>query len=607
MRSQTVQASEHTPVMQQYLGFKALHPDSLLFFRMGDFYEMFYDDAKKAARLLDIALTARGKSSGDPIPMAGVPYHAVDNYLAKLVRLGESVVICEQIGDPATSKGPVERQIARIVTPGTITDEAFLDERADNLLVAVHQSKEHYGLAILDLSSGRFSVMQFRDHETLESELRRLNPAEILISEDSVQKVWLESNYKSVTSRPPWRFDQGVARERLKKQYGVKDLSGFGCDDKFLAITAAGALLDYAEETQCASLLHLQALKIEQSDDCIILDAISQRNLELQHDLSGQRAHSLLQIMDNTATSMGSRLLRRWIQQPIRDHQTLRLRHSAVANLLHNRRFIEIQSCLRAVNDIERILTRVSFKSARPRDLVQLRTSLGELPGLRKQLADTDSPQLQSLLTLISDFPDLYQYLITALVESPPVTIRDGGMIARGFDQELDELTAMSTDANQFLLDLEEKEKQRTGLGNLKVGYNRVHGYYIEISRHQSDKVPTDYHRRQTLKSTERFITEELKSFEDKVLSAKSKALAREKMLYDLVLDRICEDLAPLQLTASAIAEVDLLTCFAERAETLNLSKPEFSELAGIDIRGGRHLVVEQVQTEAFIANDTIM
>ncbi len=598
---------KHTPVMQQYLGFKAEHPDMLLFFRMGDFYELFYEDAKKAARLLNIALTARGKSAGDPIPMAGVPFHALDNYLAKLVRLGESVAICEQVGDPATSKGPVERKIARVVTPGTITDEALLDAEVDNLLVGIQQAGQEFGLAILDLACGHFSVMELDGEEALDSELRRLNPAEILIAEDSSLEQWLENKCKSITLRPPWHFDKNTAREKLKKQYGVLNLVGFGCEEFSIAIASAGALLHYAEDTQRSSLLHLQALKVEQRDDCIILDAISQRNLELEHDLTGRKEHSLLQIVDSTATAMGSRLLRRWIHRPIRDHHLLRLRHNAVASLLHNRNFIEIQTCLRTVNDIERILTRVAFKSARPRDLVQLRMTLEVLPTLREKLSVIDSPHLQSLLRGISDFPDLYKYLCDALIETPPVTIRDGGVIARGFDPELDELTTLSTDAGQFLLDLESQEKLRTGLNNLKVGYNRVHGYYIEISRHQSDSVPTHYHRRQTLKSTERFITEELKAFEDKVLSAKSKALSREKILYGNILDQVCEDLAQLQATASAIAEVDLITCFAERAESLDFNQPEFSTEPGINIRAGRHAVVEQLQTEAFIANDTLM
>jgi len=574
---------------------------------MGDFYELFYDDARKAARLLDITLTSRGKSAGDAIPMAGIPFHALDTYLARLVRLGESVVICEQIGDPAASKGPVERQIARIVTPGTLTDEVLLDDRIDNLLVGIHQHQQQFGLAFLDISSGRFSLMQINDQQTLENELRRLNPAEILIAEDNPLKNWLEIFFKSITLRAPWFFDENTARQRINKQYAVKDLSGFGCEHVGIALSAAGALLRYAEETQRTALLHLQNLKLEQADDCIVLDGISQRNLELNGSLSGNKSHCLLQIMDSTMTAMGSRLLNRWIQRPIRDHQQLRLRHNAVANLLHNRRFIEIQSCLKSIGDIERILTRVSFKSARPRDLLLLRNTLAELPELHKILVDFDSPLLQSLLTNLGEFPELLLFLFSALVESPPVTIRDGGIIAEGFDAELDELTKLSSDASEYLLELEEKEKQRSGLSNLKIGYNRVHGYYIEISRHQSEKVPTTYHRRQTLKSTERFITEELKSFEDKILSAKSKALRREKVLYEKILDRISEDIEELQNTANAISEIDLLNCFAERAETLNFNQPEFSELLGIDIRAGRHVVVEQVQTETFIANDTLM
>lgn len=601
------QSPTHTPVIQQFLGFKAEHPDMLLFFRMGDFYELFYDDARKAARLLDITLTSRGKSAGDAIPMAGIPFHALDTYLARLVRLGESVVICEQIGDPAASKGPVERQIARIVTPGTLTDEVLLDDRIDNLLIGIHEHQQQFGLAFLDISSGRFSLMQINDQQTLENELRRLNPAEILIAEDSPLKNWLEIFFKSITLRAPWFFDENTARQRINKQYAVKDLSGFGCEHVGIALSAAGALLRYAEETQRTALLHLQNLKLEQADDCIVLDGISQRNLELNGSLSGNKSHCLLQIMDSTMTAMGSRLLNRWIQRPIRDHQQLRLRHNAVANLLHNRRFIEIQSCLKSIGDIERILTRVSFKSARPRDLLLLRNTLAELPELHKILVDFDSPLLQSLLTNLGEFPELHLFLSGALVESPPVTIRDGGIIAEGFDAELDELTKLSSDASEYLLELEEKEKQHSGLSNLKIGYNRVHGYYIEISRHQSENVPTAYHRRQTLKSTERFITEELKSFEDKILSAKSKALRREKVLYEKILDRISEDIEELQNTANAISEIDLLSCFAERAETLNFNQPEFSELLGIDIRAGRHVVVEQVQTETFIANDTLM
>ena len=600
-------AQQHTPVMKQYLGFKAEYPDMLLFFRMGDFYELFYEDAKKAARLLDIALTARGKSAGNPIPMAGVPFHAADNYLARLVKLGESVAICEQIGDPATSKGPVERQIVRVLTPGTVTDEALLDARTDNLLVSVHQSGEQFGLAVLDLTSGHFGVSELTDRSALDSELQRLRPAEILVDEDSKLQSWLETLCKSVTTRPPWNFQEQAARDKLLGQYGVSNLAGFGCEELSVGLCCAGALLNYAEETQRSALVHLQPLKQEQQNETIILDAISQRNLELEQDLSGRREYSLLGILDTTTTSMGSRLLRRWLHRPLRDQQLLRLRHNAVDNLLRNRAYIEIQSNLRNINDIERILTRIAYKSARPRDLLQLRTSLQGLPELRCLLAAIDSPHLQSLVNGIGDFSELHQYLCKALVESPPVTIRDGGVIASGFDDELDELNSLSADASRYLADMEEREKRATGLSNLKVGYNRVHGYYIEISRLQSDQVPDNYHRKQTLKSTERFITEELKGFEDKVLSAKSRALSREKILYEQVLERIARDIAPLQELANALAEIDVLACFAERAESLDFSQPEFSASAGIQIRAGRHPVVEQVQTEPFIANDTLL
>lgn len=598
---------KHTPVMQQYLGFKAEYPDMLLFFRMGDFYELFYEDAKKAARLLDIALTKRGKSAGNPIPMAGVPYHAVESYLARLVNMGESIAICEQIGDPATSKGPVEREIARIITPGTVTDEALLNEKADNILLGVHGDESHIGLASLDLSSGRFSVMELSSIAALESELLRLKPAEVLLAENSALSASIPSANYGLATLPEWHFDRDAAIRQLTSMYKVSDLSGYGCQDLGPALAAAGAVLQYVEHTQRQAMFHLQPLKLEQGDEYIILDAVSQRNLELTQNLSGGAEHSLLQVMDSTVTTMGSRLLRRCIQRPVRELEQLRLRHNAVETLLHDRRYIKVQGCLRPVCDIERILTRIACKSARPRDLVQLRMSLQALPDLRSVLNDIDSPLLAQLREEISDFSDLYAYLVKAVVESPPLTTRDGGVIATGFDSELDELNCLSGDASDFLQQLEEREKKRTGLTNLKVGYNRVHGYYIEISRHQSDQAPAEYHRRQTLKSTERFITEELKTYEEKILSSRASALAREKILYEQVLEHLLQNLVELQRAANAIAEVDMLACFAERAETLDLNQPELSDSNGIEIRNGRHAVVEQVQTEAFIANDTLM
>ena len=607
MTSVKAQQQKHTPVMLQYLGFKAEYPDMLLLFRMGDFYELFYEDARKAARLLDITLTARGKSAGKPIPMAGVPFHAIESYLAKLVRLGESVAICEQVGDPATSKGPVEREVVRIITPGTVTDEALLEERLDNVLLGIHVLENIYGIAALELASGRFTLIEVDSLEKLESELKRLDPAELLVSEDSALLPVLEKRMQSVTVRPPWQFELATATKTIKTQYNVKQLTGFGCEDMPSAIVAAGAVLHYTQETQRTNLIHLQGIRVEQTSEYINLDTISQRNLELEQDLSGNRKHSLLQVIDNTCTAMGSRLLRRWLHRPLRNQQTLRLRHDAVDHLLRNRNYIAVRTPLQEISDLERILTRIALKSARPRDLIQLRNTLSALPELKANLDSIDSPRIKAVTTNITCSPGLCSFLYGALIESPPVTIRDGGVIADGFDEQLDELRKLSSDAGQFLIELETKEKERSGIANLKVGYNRVHGYYIEISRHQSKEVPPDYHRRQTLKATERFITEELKNFEDKILSAREKALAREKVLYESILNRICEDLGELQSCATAIAEIDVLACFSERAEQLNFSQPDFIDTPGIQIMEGRHPVVEQLQTEPFIANDLVL
>ena len=592
--------------MRQYLGFKSQHPDKLLFFRMGDFYELFYEDAKKAAHLLDISLTSRGKSAGNPIPMAGVPYHAADSYLAKLIKLGESVVICEQIGDPAASKGPVDREISRIITPGTVTDEALLDQFSENLLGAIFEKSGKFGLAAIDICSGRFVLMQLDNQEMLNSEMERLRPAEVLICEDAE----LQHNIKTIrniTTRPNWHFDEESSIELLKKQFKVRNLSGFGCEDMPLAISAAGCLLQYAEETQRSALQHLQSISVEHQQECIVLDAVSRRNLEIETDNEGTGKHTLLSVLKTTSTAMGGRLLSRWLHRPIRDLVTLRLRHDAVASLLRNREFIHFHNCLRSIGDMERILARISLKSAKPRDLVQLRTTLAVLPELEKRLADIDCPLLQELGNRLDDFPDLYDLLNDAIIESPPVTIRDGGVIAEHYDATLDELRQLSSEAGQFLLDLESREKKRTGISNLKVGYNRVHGYYIEMSRHQTGELPTEYRRRQTLKASERYITPELKNFEDKILSAKEKSLALEKQLYDELLDKLSECITSLQMCSAAVAEIDVLVCFAERAETLNLNQPTFKATKGISISAGRHLVVEQMQTETFIPNDLIL
>ncbi len=596
-------ADQHTPVMRQYLSFKAEYPDTLLFFRMGDFYELFYDDARKVARLLDIALTTRGKSAGEPIPMAGVPYHAVDNYLARLVRMGESVVICEQVGDPAACKGPVERKVARVITPGTVTDEALLDDREDNLLASVHETRGCYGVAVLDLASGRFHLLECADFNALLSELQRIAPAELLCSESATQLEALQNDF-NVTRCEAWKFDRMAAAENLRSQFKVRDLAIFGCDRLPLAIAAAGCLLDYARQTQQASLVHLQAPVTESDEHHILMDASCRKHLELVSALNGEDGHSLYQVFDTTHTAMGSRLLRRWIKQPIRDHDILNHRYDAVDTLLYDRRFIDLIPAMQSMGDIERISSRIALKTARPRDLVALRDSLIVLPAIRAALESMDSPGLRRLNQSIPELAAPCHLLDLAVVESPPATIRDGGVIRAGYDAELDEYRGLSADAGEYLQTLETRERERSGLATLKLGFNRVHGYYIEVSRNQSDQVPADYQRRQTLKSTERFITPELKQFEDKVLRARDRALAREKHLYLALLEKLGEHLQELQSAAAAIAELDALICFSERAETLNLCRPALLDHTGIHIRNGRHPVVEQLQTSNFIAND---
>ena len=593
---------QHTPMMQQYLRIKAEHPQMLVFYRMGDFYELFYDDAEKAARLLDITLTKRGSSAGKPIPMAGVPYHAAESYLAKLVKQGESVAICEQVGDPAASKGPVERKVMRIVTPGTVTDEALLDERCDNLLAALYESDGRYGLATLDMAAGRFIIQQLETDEALNSELERLKPAEILIDEES--RLADRLNLKGgITRRPPWHFDQESSERQLIRQFATHDLSGFGCDDQSLSLCAAGCLLQYVEETQRSALPHIQGLSVERREESIIIDAATRRNLELDQSLSGQVSHTLAGILDRTATAMGGRLLRRWINRPLRNTRPVSERHDAIATLLDQRAAEAIHDLLGGIGDVERVLTRVALKSARPRDLALLRDALQLLPQLQQLLAPLTTPLIDQLATAIGTHPDSHDLLARAIIDNPPVLIRDGGVLATGYDRELDELRNLSQNADQFLLDLESRERERTGISNLKVSYNRVHGYYIEISRLHSDKAPDDYIRRQTLKGAERFITPELKKFEDQVLSARERSLAREKLLYDELLDELGLQVAELQQCAEGIASLDVLTNLAERAEALNLCRPQLQEHPGIRIEDGRHPVVEVISDEPFVAN----
>ncbi|MDF1832407.1 MAG: DNA mismatch repair protein MutS [Porticoccaceae bacterium] len=593
----------HTPMMQQFMRIKAQYPDTLLFYRMGDFYELFFDDAKKVARLLDITLTSRGKSAGQPIPMAGLPYHAADNYLARLVKLGESVAICEQVGDPATSKGPVEREVVRIVTPGTITDEALLQGNHENLLVAVSSRDDSFGIASLDIGSGRFQVLEVAGQDALIGELQRLNPAELLVSE-GLAESGLVDNFQGLRRQPPWEFDLDTARTNLCEQFSTRDLSGFGCERLNLALMAAGCLFNYAKETQRTAMPHIRSIQHENRDESVILDAATRRNLEIDTNPSGGQEHTLLAVMDNTATAMGSRLLQRWLNRPLRQLETLQARQQAILELQADYHYEASADTLKNIGDIERILARIALRSARPRDLARLRDSLAVLPELHSSLGTCSTSLLTLLSTQITTFPDLLSILNKAIIENPPVVIREGGVIAEGFDDELDELRAISSNAGDYLIALEKREREASGIATLKVGYNRVHGYFIEISKGQTEQTPAHYIRRQTLKNAERYITPELKDYEDKALSAKSRALTREKALYESLIDRLNDDLAPLQQSASAIAELDVLVNLAERAETLDLSPAQLCEEPGIQFSNGRHLVIEQVLDKPFVAND---
>jgi DNA mismatch repair protein MutS len=594
---------QHTPMMRQFLRIKAEYPDILLFYRMGDFYELFYDDARRAAKLIDITLTTRGQSAGQPIPMAGVPVHSVEGYLAKLVRKGESVAICEQIGDPATSKGPVDRQVVRVVTPGTVTDEGLLDARREVLLGCVHAGPGGIGIAWLDLAGGRFRVARLDSAEALAAELERLQLAELLVDEESRLPGFVRE-LTGLKTRPPWHFDLDAATRLLCRQFGVADLEGFGCAALPEAVQAAGCLLQYVLDTQRSALPHLRGLATESRDEALVMDAATRRNLEIDRSLSGRHEHTLLGVLDETATPMGGRLLRRWLNRPLRDRAVLEARHAAIERLLLDGDPAALHATLRGVGDIERILARVALRSARPRDLAGLREALARLPALRAATAGVAAPRLAELAEECGEHGETLELLARAIIADPPALIRDGGVIAPGWDAELDRLRTLSTEADQFLADLEARERERTGLPSLKVGYNRVHGYYIEISRAQAKSAPADYSRRQTLKGAERFITPELKAFEDQVLSARERALAREKGLYEALVETLVERLGPLQLMAAAVAELDVLANLAERAAALNLSRPRLVTEPCLDIRGGRHLVVERVSDAPFIPND---
>jgi DNA mismatch repair protein MutS len=595
--------SSHTPMIQQYLKIKSEHRDILLFYRMGDFYELFFDDAKRAAQLLDISQTHRGKAGGDPIPMAGVPYHAVENYLARLVQMGESVAICEQVGDPATSKGPVDRKVVRIVTPGTISDEALLQERQDNLLTSVWQSKKGlYGIAYLDINSGRFNVVEVNTDEAFSSTIQRLAPAELLYSE-SFENVHLIEHIKGARRRPEWEFDLDTAQHLLCEQFGTKDLVGFGVDKAHSALVAAGCLMQYVKDTQRIALPHIRAITLEHNEHAVILDAATRKNLELTVNLSGGFENTLAQVLDKTATAMGSRLLKRRIHTPVRNKDELNSRLNAISAILDVQLCAELHESLREIGDVERVIARLALCTARPRDLTRLRSALQALAPLHNLLNDANDPRVASIIKNSTELPDLQALLEQAVIENPPVLIRDGGVIAPGYNNELDEWRNLSKGATDVLDQLELRERERTGISTLKIGYNRVHGFFIEVSRANAHLVPADYIRRQTLKNNERYIIPELKEHEDKVLGSQSKALALEKQLYEELFTFIAPHIEQLQIMAAALADLDVLNNLAERAQTLNYTKPILCDDDNISIRQGRHPVVEQVMKEPFIAN----
>lgn len=595
----------HTPMMQQYLQIKAEYPDMLLLYRMGDFYELFYDDAKRAAQLLDLTLTHRGQSNGKPIPMAGVPYHAVENYLARLIKKNYSIAICEQVGTPGEGKGPVARKVVRIMTPGTVTDEALLEAKRDNVLLAIHADREHYGLAWADLSEGRFHVLQVEDTAQLAAEITRLAPAETLVSETFSQPEWLRPYLIKV--RPAWDFDPQRATALLQQQFQTHQLQAFGAVDCPAALPAAGCLLVYLQETQRQALPHLQTVTLEQNDSYLQLDAATQQHLELFSEIQGGKTNTLLALLDKTGCVMGSRLLKRWLSKPLRNHQILQQRQQVLADIIAKQQSGTLHHLLQQIADLHRILTRIALQSARPRDLVQLRETLALLPELHIALQAYQTPRMQALKQHIQPLPILLALLSQAIVDNPPMLIRDGGVIASGFDEALDELRAFSLNGAEKLQQLEQAEKQRSGLSTLKFGFNRVQGYYIELSRAQAAQAPAHFQRKQTLKNIERYITPELKAFEEVVLSAETKALAREKWLYDNLLVEIQQSLQDLNRLANALAELDVLNTLADRAERLSWRCPVLLDTPGIDIRQGQHPVVAQLVRERFIANDLQM
>ncbi len=592
-------------MMQQYLRLKAQHPDTMMFYRMGDFYELFFDDAEKAAKLLDITLTRRGVSAGIPVKMAGVPYHAAEQYLAKLVRLGLSVAICEQVGNPdVTSKGLVEREVTRIITPGTLTDTALLEEKRDCILLALDSHEGTLGLAWLNLAAGDFRVMETLPHN-LPNELERLKPAEILLSE-SFDTSSLINEVCALKRLPSWQFDTETAVRKLAEQFQTRDLSGFGCDGLYSSLSAAGALLDYVCLTQSTNVVHVRSLQVERASTYVQMDAVTRRNLEISETIRGEKSPSLLSLLDTCSTNMGSRLLRHWLHHPLRDQIKIQHRLEDVSTLigrLGSESYLIVRGHLKKIVDIERISTRIAVKSVRPRDLSGLRDSLKGLPEIVSLLSKYSGKHMALLAEAMTPEIELLSLLGNALHDEPNTMLRDGSVIADGYDKELDELRSIQNNCGEFLLELELREKARTNIPNLKVEYNRVHGFYIEVTNTHKEKIPEDYSRRQTLKNAERYVTPELKTFEDRALSAKDRSLAREKLLFNILLDTLMAYVSHLQQVALSVAELDVLATFAERALALNYTIPVFTSEAVIKIQEGRHPVVEN-QVDNFVAND---
>ncbi|HKX95202.1 MAG TPA: DNA mismatch repair protein MutS, partial [Methylibium sp.] len=570
MRPPPTDLGAHTPMMAQYLRIKAEHPDTLLLYRMGDFYELFYDDARKAHRLLDITLTARGASAGEPVVMAGVPVHALESYLGKLVRLGESVAIAEQVGDVATAKGPVERKVVRVVTPGTVTDTELMAERVDTLLLAVHKQRATWGLAWLGLASGTLGLTECGERE-LPGWLARLGPAELLVDGDDLP-VALVGARTALTKRPAWQFDTALGARKLCEQLRVASLAGYNAQDLGVAQAAAAALLSYAEHTQGRSLAHVGTLSVKRASDLLELPPATHRNLELTQTLRGEDTPTLLSLLDVCRTGMGSRALRHWLTHPSRERTTASARHEAIERLIE-RGGEALREALRGVSDVERITARIALRQVRPRELTGLRATLTLLPAIRATVP-AGSALLDGLRSHLTPPPAIAELLQRAIANEPAVLLRDGGVIAPGYDAELDELRGIAQNCDAYLLDLEARERTRTGIANLRVQFNKVHGFYIEVTQGQAGKVPADYQRRQTLKNAERYITPELKAFEDKALSAQERALAREKLLYEQLLADLAPHIACLQTIAQGLAQLDTLTALATHALQHNWCEP---------------------------------